>query len=123
MLGPEPLVLDGRQAFDDAQRLYAGSAVRRGFFDVAWYGTSLSDERGSFAVVDPQLALADLVGDILELTYYPPLTRAFEARVVRVYVIGSAQDLGAPLAITRRCYMALEHLATEPINVAVGVIR
>lgn len=123
MLPPEPLVLNGRQALADAQRLYAGSAMPRGFFSASWYGSATSDERGSFAVVDPMMALADTVGEILELLYFPLRTRDFGTRCVCVYVIGSMQNLGSDIGITRRCYMALERLALDPITVAVGVVR
>jgi hypothetical protein len=123
MLGPEPRVLTGRQALLDAQRLLIGSALTRGYFSVSWYGTALSDERGSFGVVDPARALADLVGDIVEVAYYPPLTRAFELRTVRVYLIGSQSGLGTDLGITRRNYMALERLAIEPITASIGVVQ
>lgn len=122
MLGPEPLVLDARKALLDAQTAFVGTAPSRGFFNVSWYGTGLSDERGCFGVVDPALALADLVGDVVEVMYYPPLTRAWETRTVRVYIIGSQQDLGTDLGITRRAYLNLELLAVEPIIASVGIV-
>jgi hypothetical protein len=122
MLGPEPLVLDGRQAFLDAQAQLTGPSAVRGFYTVGWYGSSLSDERGSFGVVDPAGPLADLVGDVVEVTYYPLATGSQGRRSVRVYVIGSQQDLGVNLGITRRSYMALEVLAIEPITASVGVV-
>lgn len=123
MLGPEPLVLDGRQAFLDAQDRYLGVAVPRGFFTVSWYGTSVSDERGSFGIVDPMRALADLVGDVVEIVYYPGMLRSQGTRSVRVYVIGSQQSLGTDLGITRRSYLALENLAIEPLTASVGVVE
>lgn len=123
MLGPEPLVLDGRQALADAQRLYGGSATPRGFYSAGWYGTAVSDERGSFAIVDPMMALAGYVGEIVELQYFPLALREFALRKVRVYIIGSQQNLGTDIGITRRCYLALERLALDPITVAVGVVR
>lgn len=120
MLNPEPLVLDGRQCLLDAQTLYSGAAVPRGFYTVGWYGTAISDERGSFAVVDPQMGLADCVGEILELAYRPPLSQS--TFTVLVYVIGSVQNFGTDLGITRRCYMQLEKLAIEPIIPNIGVV-
>jgi len=122
MLGPEPLVLQGRQCFLDAQALFPGPSDVRGFYNVGWYGSSLSDERGSFGVVDPAGRLADLVGDIVEVTYYPGATGSQGKRSVRVYIIGSQQDLGLDLCVTRRSYMALEVLAIEPITASVGVV-
>jgi len=122
MLPPEPFVLDGRQALLDAQSAFTGTSVVRGFYNVCWYGTVTSDERGCFGVVDPTLALADCVGDVLEVVYYPTLVREFSVRSIRVYVIGSQQDLGSELGITRRCYMTLEHLAIEPILASIGVV-
>jgi hypothetical protein len=120
MLNPEPLVLEGRQCLLDAQASYSGSAVPRGFYTIGWYATAISDERGSFAVVDPQMGLADCVGEILELAYRPLLSQS--TLTVLVYVIGSVQNFGTDLGITRRCYLELEKLAVEPIIANVGVV-
>jgi len=122
MLGPEPLVLDGRQALLDAQALYSGAAVPRGFYQVSWYGTVASDERGCFAVVDPACRLADCVGEILEVRYYPLVLASHALHTVRVYVIGSLQNLGTDLGVTRRSYMVLERLSTEPITASIGIV-
>jgi hypothetical protein len=121
MLPPEPLVLDGRQCLLDAQALYSGSAVPRGFYTVSWYGSATSDERGSFGIVDPMMGLADCVGEIVEVTYSSPLVRQ-GSQTVRVYVIGSEQNLGTDLSITRRCYLELERLALDPITASVGIV-
>jgi hypothetical protein len=107
-------VLDGRQAFLDAQEAFAGNSVLLGFFTIGWYGSNVSDERGSFGIVDPAMALADAVGEIVEVTY--------RTRKVRVYVIGSQQDLGTDLGVTRRSFLALGLLAVDPISAAVGVV-
>lgn len=114
MLPPEELVLDGRQDFLDAQAAFPGDSVPLGFFSVSWYGSTVSDERGSFGVVDPAMALADAVGEVVEVTY--------NKRKVRVYVIGSQQNLGTDLGITRRSYLALELLAIDPISATIGVV-
>lgn len=116
MLPPEAAVLDARQAFLDAQDALAlaGSSTLLGFFTVSWYGTAVSDERGSFGVVDPAMGLANAVGETVEITY--------NGRVVRVYVIGSQDGLGTDLGITRRSYLALELLAIDPITATIGVI-
>ena len=114
MLAPELLVLAGRQCFLDAQADFAGVVVPMGFFSVGWYGTNVSDERGSFAVVDPAMGLADSVGDVVCIGYRDD--------TVNVYVIGSQDGLGTDIAITRRCYLALELLAAEPITCTVGLV-
>ena len=114
MLPAEPFVLDGRQAFLDAQAAFAGTSTPLGFFSLSWYGTAVSDERGSFGVVDPSMGLADAVGEIVEIAY--------SRRKVRIYVIGSQDSLGTDLAVTRRSYMALELLSVEPITVSIGVV-
>lgn len=114
MLPPEPSVLDGRQGFLDAQAAFAGPATSLGFFTVSWYGSAVSDERGSFGVVDPAMDLADAVGEIVAVSYHD--------RIVYVYVIGSQDGLGTDLGITRRSYLALELLAIEPITATVGVV-
>ena len=114
MLGPEPLVLAGRQAFPDAQQDFLGVVAPLGFFAVSWYGTAVSDERGSFGVVDPAMGLAANVGDVVEVGY--------GGRTVRVYVIGSQAGLGTDLGITRRCYLAVALLVVEPITATVGTV-
>jgi hypothetical protein len=120
MLAPEPLVLDGRQCILDAQTLYAGSAIPHGFYTIGWYGSAISDERGSFGVVDPMMGLADCVGEILEVDYRPLGSQGTTS--VRVYVIGSVQNFGTDLGITRRCYMELEKLSIEPLTANVGIV-
>lgn len=114
MLGPEPLVLTGRQCFLDAQAEFTGVVVPLGFFTASWYGTQTSDERGSFGIVDPAMGLANSVGDVVEVGY--------ESDTVKVYVIGSQDGLGTDLGITRRAYLAICPLAIEPITVTVGTV-
>lgn len=114
MLPPEAAVLDARQAFLDAQDALAGISTPLGYFTVSWYGTAVSDERGSFGVVDPAMGLANAVGETIEVDY--------NGRSVRVYVIGSQDGLGTDLGVTRRSYMALELLAVEPITATIGVV-
>jgi hypothetical protein len=114
MLPPEPLVLAARQAFPDAQVLLSGVPQTLGWFQVGWYGTNTSDERGSFAVVDPLGPLAAKVGDRVQVTY--------QGRNVNVYVIGSVTGLLADIGLARRPYMALSLLATDPITAQVAVL-
>jgi hypothetical protein len=114
MLGPEPLVLAARQCFLDAQAEFAGVVVPLGFFTVSWYGTLVSDEHGSFGIVDPAMGLANSVGDVVEVGY--------GGDTVSVYVIGSQDGLGTDLGITRRSYLAICPLAVEPITATVGTV-
>jgi hypothetical protein len=114
MLDPEPAVLDGRQAFLDAQAAYAGQVVPLGFFTCSWYGTAVQDERGSFAVVDPAMGLANAVGEVVQIQY--------QRRTVNVYVLGSQDGLGTDIGVTRRSYMAFSLLAQEPVTVTVGAV-
>lgn len=114
MLGPEPLVLVGRQCFLDAQAGFAGVVAALGFFTVSWYGAQISDERGSFGVVDPAMGLANIVGDVVEVGY--------QDDTVRVYVIGSQDGLGTDIGITRRAYLSICPLAIEPITATVGTL-
>lgn len=114
MLGPEPLVISARQAFLEAQADLAGVVVALGFFTVSWYGTAVSDERGSFGVVDPAMGLADSVGDVVQVGY--------QGRTASVYVIGSQPGLGTDLGVARRAYLALELPAVEPIIATVGTV-
>jgi hypothetical protein len=107
-------VLVGRQAFFDAQQGFSGVVVAMGYFTVSWYGSSVSDERGSFGVVDPAMGLADSVGDVVQAGY--------NGRTVSVYVIGSQPGLGTDLGLSRRSYMALELLAIEPLTATVGTV-
>ena len=114
MLPPEATVLIARQCFLDAQDGLSGATTPLGYVSTSWYGTSLSDDRGCFAVVDPAGALASYVGDVLQV--------GLGARSVFVYVIGSQAELLTDLAVTRRAYMALSLLAVEPISARIGVV-
>lgn len=114
MLPAEPTVLLARQAFPDAQAAMFGALGPAGVYTVGWYGSTVNDERGSFAVVNALGPLADLVGDFVNVSY--------EGRDVNVYVIGAQASLPDDLDMTRRAFMQIGFLAREPISAAVAVI-
>lgn len=109
MLPPEPAVIAGRMDLLDAQAspYFSGVAKAIGNYWVSWYGTTVSDERGSFAVVNPAGGLASAVGDFLRVVY--------RGRYVNVYVIGSYESLTTDLALSRRAYLAVCRLSLDPI--------
>lgn len=111
----EPEVLDARLPFPDAQVALDGVPSSRltDFHTCGWYGTTLHDERGAFAMVNETGPLADLIGDRLRLRY--------ERKSVNVYCFGST-DLPHDIAITRRAFASLELLAVEEIEVLVEVL-
>lgn len=114
-LPAEPEILAARQGFPDAQIDLAGTAILRrpGLPTCGWYGTKVSVERGSFALVNRGGPLEDLIGDRLKLTY--------KGRCVFVYCFGS-EELLYDIHITRRTFAALELLAVERIDVIVEVV-
>lgn len=115
MLPNEPVILAGRQALPDAEALFSGGVKRLGYYNVAWYGTDISDERGAFALVDPLGALASHVGDFLSISY--------QARSVTCYTIGSVPNLGADVAITRAAFLLLARLTADPLYTMVGLVQ
>lgn len=114
MLPPEPPIIAGRQCFADAQALFNGGTTPLGSFTVSWYGTSVSDERGSFALVNPEGGLAQAVGEFLRVVY--------KGRMVTVYVIGSYTKLTSDIGLARRPYLAIARLSLDPIFAPVEVI-
>lgn len=116
MLDPEPEILDGRHNFNDAQVTFnhAADTVWPSLVSVSWYGTRVSDERGSFAHVRTGGPLADLVGDHLRITS--------ASRSVNVYVLGATDALVTDLAITRRAFVALGLLSTVSLPCKVEVL-
>lgn len=114
MLPPEPEILDARLPYADAQIALSGSAeARAGRFTCGWYGTSLHPDRGCYGIVSFSGALADLIGDRVELS--------FAGRSTIVYVFATA-DLPHDIEITRRSFASLEQLAVEELSVGIGVI-
>lgn len=114
MLPPEPAILLGRQCFGDAQAMMAGARTLLGFYSVGWYGASLDDERGSFAVVNEFGPLGDFVGDFLSVKA--------NRHEVLLYVIGSRENLPDDLDMTRRSYQAISLLAQDPTIAQVSVV-
>lgn len=115
ILPAEPEILAARQGFTDAQEALVGTPISReaGLPSCGWYGTAVSSERGSFALVNRGGPLEGLVGERLKLTW--------AERSVYVYVFGS-EDLDWDIHITRRAFAALELLAVDRIDLIVEVV-
>ncbi|MET0604180.1 MAG: hypothetical protein ABW167_19505 [Baekduia sp.] len=113
----EPEILQARQGFPDAQASLDGArlSLLDGLYGLGWYGSSLSRERGSFALVNRGGPLEDLVGDRLRLT--DPQT----GRSVVVYAFAS-EGLDHDIHVTRRAYAAVSLLAVDRIDVTVEVL-
>lgn len=117
VLPVEPLIIEGRQGFADAQAALAGTvdttiADRR--LDVGWYGSQVIATRGCFAVVDVEREdLGGLVGDVLLLTH--------GSRYVYVYCVARAQ-VSLPLCISRRAFMALAPAYKDSVSCKVRVL-
>lgn len=111
----EPEILAARQGFSDAQLALAGAVapVHGVTYACSWYGTAVSNDRGSLALVSPAGALSGHVGDTLLLT--------FGTASVYVYVFGS-YAFQEDIRVTRRAYAALSLLAVDRIDVSVGVV-
>lgn len=120
-LPSEPEIMHARRSFRDAQAALDGGAIetlpgptRAAPWTCGWYGSSISGERGSFALVNKGGPLDPLlIGDRLRLT--------FGRRSVVVYCY-SAENLDWDIHITRRSFAALEFLAVERIGVAIEVL-
>lgn len=114
-LPSEPEILDARQGFPDAQAALGSGVLDAvsGLYGCGWYGTSVSRERGSFALVNRDGPLESIIGDRVKLTSGDHSTF--------VYVIGSA-DLDWDIHITRRSFAALSLLAVDRIDVTVEVV-
>lgn len=121
MLPNEPEVIDGRLPFPDAQVALdgVGEGVDPTPYTCSWYGTEVSDERGSFGLVDDDGPLGHLIGDRVRVRYRRSGTGV--ERYVVVYVFG-ATELDTDIAITRRAFAAIELLALEEISVQVEVV-
>lgn len=92
-------------------------SVRRA--KVGWHGTKFDRERGSFAVVASDGALADLVGERLRLTFSDlPRTKSI---FVYVHDEGELAD-AADISLPRRTFLALAllHETTVDVNVEVA---
>ena len=114
MLDPSTYVLAGRRGLPGAQEVLSGAVKRLGYYTVNWYGTSVSDETGSFALVNPNGPLNDYVGDILQITV--------KHATVFVYVLGSSRAIDSDLGLTRRAYLEISLLPLNPITALVAVV-
>lgn len=113
MLPNENEVIIARGGFADTQEDIRGSSTVIGQFTVGWYGTSVNEERGAFAVVNRDGPLLNYVGDFLSVRR--------GQRTVYVYVFGSASII-ADIGLARRAYLGLSLLAHEPISAEVGLL-
>lgn len=115
---PEPEILTSIRAFPDAQAELKVGAVEKtyGNINCAWYGTSVDEHRGSFAMIAANGVLdkADLVGERVQVTH--------DGRTVYAYVLGSA-DLPFEMNLTRRLFLSLALLSRESVKVDVAVIE
>lgn len=114
-LPSEPEILAARLGFEDAQAALGGPTTERkvGMYELGWYGTSVSRETGSFALVNREGPLADLIGDVVKVRS--------ERREVFAYVFGS-EWLDYDMHITRALFARLDLLAFEKIDVVVEVV-
>lgn len=116
-LPSEPEILEARRSFPDAQSALddgVGEKVADGPFALGWYGTSVSRERGAFAVVADRGLLSDLIGDRVRIVY--------DTASVVAYVFGGAVFDTCDIAVTRRAFAALELLVVERIDVEIEVL-
>lgn len=108
-------ILAGRRAFATAQALFAGGPVAPSQrLGVGWHGTSVNPETGSFAVVQRNAGLDDLIGEIVRITS--------NGRVVFAYVLDDA-DVPVQVSVTRRLFLVLNRLTIDALPadvVAVG---
>lgn len=115
-LPDEERVVRARRSLNDATAALAAPAAQTlpAAYDCAWFGSSALVDRGSFALVDPALALADYVGDDLRLT-------TPDGRQAYVYVVGSTA-IGAPIAVARRVFLSLGRLSLATVSVIAEVL-
>jgi hypothetical protein len=114
-LPDEAEILAARQAFPDAQADLDGATLTLlpDYYGVGWYGTDISRERGSFALVNRGGPAEALIGDRIRLRH--------RDRSVVVYVVGT-EDLLEDIHVTRRSFLALELLAVDRIDCTVEVL-
>jgi hypothetical protein len=104
-----PEVLLGLRCWPDSQALLAGPVAEvLGTWTVGWHDTSVQPYRGAFAVVsDADPAVADLVGDVIEI-------RARNL-VVYTYVLGRA-DVPHSVSLARRAFLGLSGLWRDDVS-------
>lgn len=117
MIAVDPKVLIGRRCFADAQSLLQAAPVQEplpGTWQAAWYDTSLSPEVGSFALVNPADALAELANRVIRVSA--------QERSCFLYVLGTMAGMDTPLAIQRRAFLHLGLLSLPSLDVIVEVV-
>lgn len=103
--------------FLEAQRLLSGELQTEAFeTTTSWHGTTVDDNRGSFAVVLASGPLADLVGQRVLVT------SKTHARSVLVYVTAALSTLDADFSLARRAFAQLELLSADFLDVHVQVV-
>lgn len=109
----DPEILIGRRAFLVAQRALSGIATTAipTPLSVGWYDTAVDPERGSFAVVSEDGEHADLIGEIISVSY--------RGRSVNAYVLG-ARSITSDIALQRRAFIAI---APPSAGVVEGQVR
>lgn len=112
-------IMYGRRAFPVAQQLLAGLGTPQRTLSpvtIGWHDTSLSDESGSFCVVDAAGDQLELIGEVLSFT-------ALNEREVFAYCLGSAGlPDGIDISVSRRVFLGLGLLALESLQVVVEVL-
>lgn len=117
LLAPAPLgptltpgleIPTARRAFSAAQPRLAGAPISpEQTLSIGWHDTSVNLETGSFAVVQLNAGLDDLIGEIVRVR--------FAGRSVFAYVLDSA-DVPVQLSLTRRLFAALNRLTLEELR-------
>jgi hypothetical protein len=101
--GQEVEILAARRAFSTAQTLLAGGAIQAAQnLTVGWHDSSVNGESGSFAVVQANAGLDDLIGEVVMISFY--------SRSVFAYVLEDV-DVPVQLSVTRRLFLALNRLS------------
>lgn len=81
-----------------------------------WHGTIVDPERGAFAIVHPDGALAGLVGDRVRVRARP------SGRSVIVYIHEKNDDILEDISLTRRAFAEIALLAADDQKVIVEVL-
>jgi hypothetical protein len=105
-------ILAARRAFAVAQTLLAGGAIQAAQnLSVGWHDSSVNSESGSFAVVQSNAGLDDLIGEVVKVSFYD--------RSVFAYVLED-DDVPTQVSITRRLFLALNRLTI--VSLECGVV-
>lgn len=113
----EPEILIGRRAWNKSQQLLnvGGPVLFARNEAVGWYGDSVDENVGAFAMVRTESALTDLVGEVLQIK---------RGRVaVYVYCVGESDALIEDLAVSRRAFMPLGLLSLDNVTADISVMR